>query len=89
MHVGSSKRSSGNAGARRYGAGSVGDPCTREVVHTARRATVLSCAILIDVGKRKTTENKTVGGTVKKEELKVEKKGDVDVKGDTRPADRR
>ena len=43
----------------------------------------------VNVGKRKVTENKTVGGTVKKEKLKVEKHGDVDVKGNTRPADRR
>jgi len=34
----------------------------------------------VSVGKRKVTENKTVGGTVKKEELRVEEKGDVTVK---------
>jgi uncharacterized protein (TIGR02271 family) len=38
----------------------------------------------VTVGKRKVTENETVSGDVRKEELKVEEKGDVKVKGDRR-----
>jgi len=41
----------------------------------------------VSVGKRKVTENKTVGGTVKKEELRVEEQGDVNVKGNARKSD--
>jgi uncharacterized protein (TIGR02271 family) len=35
----------------------------------------------VKIGKRRTTDTRTVGGTVRKEELRVEEEGDVDVRG--------
>jgi len=38
----------------------------------------------VTVGKRKVQDTKHVSETVRKEELKVDKKGDIDVKGGAR-----
>jgi uncharacterized protein (TIGR02271 family) len=42
----------------------------------------------VSVGRRKVTENKTVGGTVRKEKLKVEEQGNARVKGNARSGNR-
>lgn len=43
----------------------------------------------VNVGKRKVTDSKTVGGTVRKEEVRVEETGNVDVKGNVKKTDKR
>jgi uncharacterized protein (TIGR02271 family) len=52
-------------------------PVKEEKVHVTKEAVVTE---EVTVGKRKVTENKQVGGTVRKEKVHVEEKGDVDVK---------
>jgi len=51
-------------------------PVKEEKVHVTKEAVVKE---EVSVGKRTVTETEQVGGTVRKEEVKVERKGDVDV----------
>jgi uncharacterized protein (TIGR02271 family) len=51
-------------------------PVKEEKVHVHKEAVVKE---EVSVGKRKVTENEQVSGTVRKEEVRVEKEGDVDV----------
>jgi uncharacterized protein (TIGR02271 family) len=69
-----------------HGAASKGDvrpgeevriPVREEKVHVEKEAVVKE---EVSVGKRKVTENQQVGGTVRKEEVRVDEKGDVDVR---------
>jgi len=55
-------------------------PVSEEQVDVTKQAVVKE---EVSVGKRKVTDNKTVGGTVRKEEVKVETEGDARVR-DTR-----
>ena len=52
-------------------------PVTEERVNVEKETVVTE---EVSVGKRKVTENQQVGGTVRKEKIHVEEKGDVDVK---------
>jgi len=54
-------------------------PVKEEQVHVEKEAVVTE---EVHVGKRTVTDTETVGGTVRKEEIRVEKEGDVDVRGD-------
>jgi len=56
-------------------------PVREEQVHVEKRPVVKE---EVTVGKRKVQDVETVSGTVRKEEVKVEKTGDVDVRGDAR-----
>jgi len=55
-------------------------PVKEEQVHVEKQPVVKE---EVTVGKRKVQETERVGATVRKEEVKVEKKGDVDVRGKT------
>ena len=52
-------------------------PVKEEKVKVEKEAVVTE---EVNVGKRQVTENQQVGGTVRKEKVHVEEKGDVDVK---------
>jgi len=54
-------------------------PVKEEQVHVEKETVVKE---EVHVGKRKVTDTETVGGTVRKEELRVEQEGDVKVRGD-------
>jgi uncharacterized protein (TIGR02271 family) len=56
-------------------------PVSEERVDVSKEAVVTE---EVNVGKRKVTDQKTVGGTVKKEELRVEETGNVEVKGNVK-----
>jgi len=56
-------------------------PVREEQVHVEKRAVVKE---EVAVGKRQVQDVENVSGSVRKEELKIDKKGDVDVRGDTR-----
>jgi uncharacterized protein (TIGR02271 family) len=56
-------------------------PVTEEKVHVNKETVAKE---EVNVGKRKILQTETVGGTVRKEELKVEEKGNVDVRGDVK-----
>jgi len=55
-------------------------PVTEERVHVDKETVVKE---EVHVGKRKVTDTETVAGTVRKEEVRVDKEGDVQVRGDT------
>jgi len=55
-------------------------PVMEERAHVQKEAVVTE---EVNVGKRKVTETETVGGAVRKEQVKVETKGDAAVRGDT------
>ncbi len=55
-------------------------PVKEEKVHVTKETVVKE---EVSVGKRKVTDTETVAGTVRKEEVKVEKEGDVHVRGDS------
>jgi uncharacterized protein (TIGR02271 family) len=54
-------------------------PVKEEQVHVEKQPVVKE---EVTVGKRTVQDTKRISGTVRKEEVKVEKKGDVDVRGD-------
>jgi len=54
-------------------------PVSEEQVHIEKTPVVKE---EVTVGKRTVTDTERVSGTVRKEELKVEQKGNVDVRGD-------
>jgi uncharacterized protein (TIGR02271 family) len=55
-------------------------PVKEEKVHVEKDAVVTE---EVNVSKRKVKDTEHVAGTVRKEQLKVEREGDVDVRGDT------
>jgi len=56
-------------------------PVKEEQVRVEKEAVVKE---EVKVGKRKVQDTETVGGTVRKEEVRVEQEGDVNVRGDTK-----
>jgi len=60
-------------------------PVKEEKVNVTKEAVVKE---EVSVGKRKVKDTETVGGTVRKEELKVEESGDVNVHGDVKGTNR-
>lgn len=57
-------------------------PVSEERVHVDKENVVKE---EVSVGKRKVTDTKPVSGTVRKEEVRVEREGDVDVRGTNEP----
>jgi uncharacterized protein (TIGR02271 family) len=55
-------------------------PVREEKVHVEKEAVVVE---EVDISKRKVKDTEHVAGTVRKEQLKVERQGDVDIRGDT------
>ncbi|MBX9628360.1 MAG: YsnF/AvaK domain-containing protein [Gemmataceae bacterium] len=76
----------GTAAAGDIRAETIRVPVSEERVDVSKEAVVTE---EVNVGKRKVTDQKTVGGTVKKEEVRVEETGNVDVKGNVKKTDKR
>jgi uncharacterized protein (TIGR02271 family) len=74
------KPAHGRAASGTLAAEEIRVPVTEEEVDV-RKETVVKEEV--SVGKRKVTDQKTVAGTVRKEELRVEEEGDVEVQGET------
>jgi len=77
---------SGRAAAGDMHADQVRIPVTEEEVDVHKETKVKE---EVSVGKRKVTGTETVGGTVRKEQLRVEEQGDVEVHGDARTTRKR